>query len=168
MCAGKYNVFNKHIELIKGALKRKSLNVEECGHEIRNEFHWSQKSRGTQAIIITTQDRTSYVAVTYERYPGLTPSSGWYSYCAAPRSQGVSEMKSWLPGNKRGGARKGSERKQLGEGKRAFAYGKFSLSPTVYQRCIMLKTLQKIISDSEFTAYLVDVAEAFDKTSQSR
>ena len=24
------------------ALKRKSLNVEECGHEIRNEFHWSQ------------------------------------------------------------------------------------------------------------------------------
>ena len=41
-------------------------------------------------------------------------------------------MKSWLPGKKRGGARKGSERKQLGEGKRAFAYGKFSLSPTVY------------------------------------
>ena len=64
------------------------------------------------------------------------------------------------------GARKGSERKQLGEGKRAFAYGKFSLSPTMYQRCIM--TLQKITSDSEFTAYLVDVAEAFDKTSQSR
>ena len=26
-----------------------------------------QKSRGTQAIIIATQDRTSYVAVTYER-----------------------------------------------------------------------------------------------------
>ena len=77
-------------------------------------------------------------------------------------------MKSWLPGKKRGGARKGSERKQLGEGKRAFAYGKFSLSPTVYQRCIMLKTLQKITSDSKFTAYLVDVAEAFDKTSQSR
>ena len=24
---------------IKGALKRKSLNLEECGHEIRNEFH---------------------------------------------------------------------------------------------------------------------------------
>ena len=52
---------------VKGALKRKSLNVEECGHEIRNEFHWSQKSRGTQAIVIATQDRTSYVAVTYER-----------------------------------------------------------------------------------------------------
>ena len=52
---------------LKGALKRKSLNVEECGHEIRNEVHWSQKSRGTQAIIIATQDRTSYVAVTYGR-----------------------------------------------------------------------------------------------------
>ena len=78
-------------------------------------------------------------------------------------------MKSWLPGKKRGGARKGSERRQLGEARRkAFAYGKFSLSPTVYQRCIMLKTLQKITSDSEFTAYLVYVAEAFDKTSQSR
>ena len=77
-------------------------------------------------------------------------------------------MKSWLPGKKRGGARKGSERKQLGEGKRAFTYGKFSLSPTVYQRCIMLKTLQKITSDSKFTVYLVDVAEAFDKTNQSR
>ena len=77
-------------------------------------------------------------------------------------------MKSWLPGKKRGDTRKGSERKQLGEGKRAFAYGKFGLSPTVYQRCIMLRTLQKITTDSEFTAYLVDVAEAFDKTSQSR
>ena len=54
-------------EALKGALKRKSLNVEECGHEIRNEFHWSQKSRGAQAIIIATQDRTSNVAVTYER-----------------------------------------------------------------------------------------------------
>ena len=52
---------------LKGALKRKSLNVEECGHEIRNEFHLSQKSRGMQAIVIATQDRTSYVAVTYER-----------------------------------------------------------------------------------------------------
>ena len=41
-------------------------------------------------------------------------------------------MKSWLPGKKREGAREGSGRKQLGEGKRAFAYGKFSLSPTVY------------------------------------
>ena len=41
--------------------------MEECGHEFRNEFHWSQKSRGEQAIIITTQDRTSNVAVTYER-----------------------------------------------------------------------------------------------------
>ena len=41
---------------------------------------------------------------------------------------------------------------------------KFSLSPTVYQRCIMLKTLQKITSDSEFTAYLVEEAKAFDKT----
>ena len=50
--------------------KRRYINIkisEECGHEIRNEFHWSQKSRGTQAIIIATQDRTSYVAVTYER-----------------------------------------------------------------------------------------------------
>ena len=41
------------------------------------------------------------------------------------RSHGVSEMKSWLPGKKRGGARGGarggSERKQLGEGKRTFA-----------------------------------------------
>ena len=74
-------------------------------------------------------------------------------------------MKSWPPGKKGVGARKGSERKQLGE---VFAYGKFSLSPTVYQRCLMLKTLQKITSDSEFTAYLVDVAEAFDKTNQSR
>ena len=53
--------------MLKGALKRKSLNVEECGHEIRNEFHWSQKSRCTQAIIIATQDCSSYVAVTYER-----------------------------------------------------------------------------------------------------
>ena len=33
----------------------------------KNEFHCSQKSRGVQAIIITTQDRTSNVAVTYER-----------------------------------------------------------------------------------------------------
>ena len=56
----------KHL-ILKGALKRKSLNVKECGHEIRNEFHWFQKSRGTQAIIIATQDRTSNVAVTYER-----------------------------------------------------------------------------------------------------
>ena len=77
-------------------------------------------------------------------------------------------MKSWLPGKKLGGAREGSERKQLGEGKRVFAYGKLSLYPTVYQRWIMLKTLQKITSDREFTAYLVDVTEAFDKTSQSR
>ena len=74
-------------------------------------------------------------------------------------------MKSWLPGKKRVGGQEGYERKQLGEGKTAFAYGKVSLSPTVYQRCIMLKTLQKITSDSEFTGYL---AEAFDKTSQSR
>ena len=50
----------------KGALKWKSLNVEECGHEVRNEFHWSQKSRGAQAIIIATRDRISNVAVTYE------------------------------------------------------------------------------------------------------
>ena len=52
--------------------------------------------------------------------------------------------------------------KDLSEGKSAFAYGKFNLFPTVYQRCIMLKTLlktlQKITSDSEFTAYLVDEA----------
>ena len=47
---------------------------------------------------------------------------------------------------------------ELGEGKKGFAYGKFILSPTVYQRCIMLKTLQKITSDSEFTVYLVDKA----------
>ena len=33
-------------------------------------------------------------------------------------------MKSWLPGKKRGGAREGSERKQLA-GKRSFTYGKF-------------------------------------------
>ena len=32
-----------------------------------NTSCWSQKSRGTQAIIIATQDRTGYVAVTYER-----------------------------------------------------------------------------------------------------
>ena len=38
----------------------------------------------------------------------------------------------------------------------------------MYQRCIKLKILQKITSDSKFTAYLVHVAEAFDKTSQSR
>ena len=63
----KNNISSTHF---KGALKRKSLNEEECGHEIRNEFHWSQKSRGTQAIIIATQDRTSYVAVTYERALG--------------------------------------------------------------------------------------------------
>ena len=41
--------------------------MEESGHEIRNEFHWSQKSPGMQAIIIVTQDRISNVAVTYER-----------------------------------------------------------------------------------------------------
>ena len=74
-------------------------------------------------------------------------------------------MKSWLPGKKRGGAREGSEQKQLGEGNfESVRLRKFSLSPTVYQRCIILKTLQQITSDSEFTAYLVDVAEAFDKT----
>ena len=78
-------------------------------------------------------------------------------------------MKSWLPGKKRVGARKGSERRQLGEGKRSLTESLVCLPwPTVYQRCIMLKTLQKITSDSEFTAYLVDVAEAFAKTSQSR
>ena len=56
----------RYLHILKGALKRKSLNVEECGHEIRNEFHWSKKSRGTQTTIIATQDRTSYAAVTYE------------------------------------------------------------------------------------------------------
>ena len=40
--------------------------MEECGHEIRNEFHWSQKSHGAQAIIIAAQNRTSNAAVTYE------------------------------------------------------------------------------------------------------
>ena len=66
-CWGQITISNTRSKRVKGALKRKSLNVEECGHEIRNEFHWSQKSRGTQAIVIVTQDRTSYVAVTYER-----------------------------------------------------------------------------------------------------
>ena len=56
------------------------------------------------------------------------------------------------------GRNEGVREKDLSEGKRAFAYGKFSLFPTVYQRCIMLKTLQKITSDSAFTAYLVDEA----------
>ena len=56
------------------------------------------------------------------------------------------------------GKSEGVREKDLSEGKRAFAYGKFSLFPTVYQRCIMLKTLQKITSDGEFTAYLVDEA----------
>ena len=56
------------------------------------------------------------------------------------------------------GRNEGVREKDLSEGKRAFAYGKFSLFPTVYQRCIMPKTLQKITSDSEFTAYLVDEA----------
>ena len=41
------------------------LNVEECGHEIRNEFNWFQKSCSSQSIIIMTQDRTSKVSVTY-------------------------------------------------------------------------------------------------------
>ena len=59
-----YNISLCTSNHVKGALKRKSLKVEECGHEIRNEF---QKSRGTQAIIIATLDRTSYVAVTYGR-----------------------------------------------------------------------------------------------------
>ena len=64
-------------------------------------------------------------------------------------------MKSWLATWEE---TRGGREKDLSEGKRAFAYGKFSLFPTVYQRCIMLKTIQKITSDSEFTAYLVDEA----------
>ena len=62
-------------------------------------------------IIIATQDRTSNFAVTYEH----PVSAAGSSYCASPRSRGVSEMKSWLPGKKRGGAREGLQRKQLGE-----------------------------------------------------
>ena len=62
-------------------------------------------------------------------------------------------MKSWLPGKKRG-----VREKDLSERKRAFAYAKFSLFPSAYQRCIMLKALQKITSDSVFTAYLVNEA----------
>ena len=41
--------------------------MEECGHEIRNKFHLSQKSRGAQAIIIATHDSISNVAATYKR-----------------------------------------------------------------------------------------------------
>ena len=159
--------------LVKGTLKQKSLNVEECGHEIRNEFHRSKKSRGAQAIIIATQDRTSNVAVTYERSVSTCTAGSdtipWLVqlFCGSTITRSVrnEELATW---EETRGCAKGSERKQLGEGKIAFAYRKFSLSPTVYQRCIMLKTLQKITSDSEFTAYLVDVAEAFDKTSKSR
>ena len=62
-----YHTPTHRVGAMTGALKWESLNVEECGHEIINEFHWSQQSRGTQAIIIATKDRTSYVAVTYER-----------------------------------------------------------------------------------------------------
>ena len=72
-------------------------------------------------------------------------------------------MKSWLPGKKRWGARK-----QLGEGKRVFAYGKFSLSP---HRVPALYYAEDSPEDQRihmYTAYLVDVAEAFDKISQSR
>ena len=42
------------------------VSVEECGHEIRNEFHWSQKSRCVQAMTIATRNRTRNVSVTYE------------------------------------------------------------------------------------------------------
>ena len=48
--------------------------MEECGHEIRNKFDWSQESRGAQAIIIATQDRTSNVAVTYKRSVSIAGS----------------------------------------------------------------------------------------------
>ena len=62
-------------------------------------------------------------------------------------------MKSWwLPGKKRVGAREGSERKQLGEGNRAFAYGKFSLSPTVYQRCILQLRMHSLMQLSRALA----------------
>ena len=122
--------------------------MEECGHEIRNEFHWSQKSRGTQAIVIATQD-------TYERSVSTAGSDAIprlvQLVCGSTITRSVRD-----------------EELATRDEELTFAYGKFSLSPTVYQRCIMLKTLQTITSDSEFTAYLVDVAEAFDKTSQSR
>ena len=71
-------IIYSHNGAVKGALKRKLLKVEECDHEIRNEFRWSQKSRGAQAIIIAMQNSTSNVAVTYTSarsvQPGLTPS----------------------------------------------------------------------------------------------
>ena len=79
-CAIACLYYNNHNGAIKGALKRKSLKVEECGHEIRNKFHWSQKSRGAEATIIATQNSTSNVAVTYTSARsvqlGLTPSRG--------------------------------------------------------------------------------------------
>ena len=100
---------------IKGALKWKSLNVEECGHEIRNEFHWSQKSRGTQAIIIATQDRTSYVAVTYGRLVSTAGSNAIprlvQVLCGSTITRGVRDEKlaTW---EETRGARKGSERRK--------------------------------------------------------
>ena len=100
---------------IKGALKRKSLNVEECGHEIRNEFHWSQKSRGTQAIIIATQDHTSYVAVTYECSVSTAGSDAIprlvQLLCGSTITRRVrdEELATW---EETRGARKGSERRK--------------------------------------------------------
>ena len=57
---------------------------------------------GTQAIIIiiATQDRTSKLRCCYLRALGQYVRT---AICAAPRSHGVSEMKSWLTGKKRGG-----------------------------------------------------------------
>ena len=95
------HIYASRAERVKGALKRKSLNVEECGHEIRNEFHWSQKSRGTQAVIIATQDCTSYVAVTYERSVSTAGSDTipWLAQllCGSTitRSVGDDELATW-------------------------------------------------------------------------
>ena len=126
--------------------------MEECGHEIRNDFHWSQKSRGTQAIIIATQDRTSYVAVTYERLVSTAGSDAISRLvqllCGSTISRRVrdEELATWE--ETRGCAKRICEK----EKERSLTE---SLFPTAYQRCIMLKTLQKNTSDSEFTAYLV-------------
>ena len=93
--------------------------MEECGHEIRNEFHWSQKSRGAQAIIIAMQDRTSNVAVTYERSVSAAGSDAIprlvQLLCGSTITRSVrdEELATW---EETRGARKGSERKQLGEG----------------------------------------------------
>ena len=77
---------------------------------------------GTQAIIIATQNRTSHVAVTYERSVSTAGSDAIprlvQLLCGSTIARSVrdEELATWE------GAPKGSERKQLGEGKRAFAY----------------------------------------------